>query len=71
MTADGPVPVKDTYVEVCGYDGALTDERGFYSLTSVPADTPSVFVQKAGYKAKAVPLALSPEGRLDVRLERE
>lgn len=71
MTADGPVPVKDAYVEVCGYDGALTDERGFYSLTSVPAGTLSLFVQKPGYKAQSVGLMPSPDGRLDVRLERE
>lgn len=71
MTANGPVPVEDAYVEVCGYDGARTDERGFYSLTSVPVNTPSLFVQKAGYKAQSVALNLSPDGRLDVRLERE
>jgi hypothetical protein len=71
MTANGPVPVKDAYVEVCGYDSALTDERGFYVLTSVPANTPSLYVQKAGYKAQSVVLNLSPDGRLDVRLERE
>jgi len=71
MTANGPRPVDDAYVEVCGYDGARTDERGFYSLTSVPVNTPSLFVQKAGYKAQSVALNLSPEGRLDVRLERE
>jgi len=69
MTANGPAPVEDAYVEVCGYDAARTDERGFYSLT-VPANT-SLFVQKAGYKAQLVTLNLSPEGRLDVRLERE
>ena len=69
MMANGPVPVEDAYVEVCGYDAARTDERGFYSLT-VPANT-SLFVQKAGYKAQLVTLNLSPEGRLDVRLERE
>ena len=71
MTATGLVPVKDAYVEVCGYDSSLTDERGFYSLTSVPADTPSLFVQKTGYTAQSVILKLSPDGTLDVRLERE
>lgn len=71
ITIDGPVPVKGAYVEACGFDSALTDERGFYSLTSVPPNTPSLFVQKAGYKAQSVILNLSPDGRLDVRLERE
>ena len=71
MTANGPVPVKDAYVEVCGYDMALTDDRGFYTLTWVPVGTPSIFVQKAGYEGRTVMIKLSPDGRLDVHLQRE
>lgn len=70
MTPDGPVPISGAYVEVCGFDSAWTDDHGFYRLSSVPSNTPLIFVQKAGYRAQSV--ALSPRGgRLDVRLERE
>jgi len=71
LTATGAAaPVQRAYVEACGYDSVETDENGFFTLT-LPANTLSLFIQKAGYRPVSVSLNPAVTTRLDVRMERE
>jgi hypothetical protein len=64
ITERGRVPIKDAYVEACGYASAETDKDGLFTI-EVPADFPSLFVQAAGFAA--VPVAIAPH--IEVRME--
>lgn len=62
----GRVPIKNAYVEACGYASAETDANGLFTI-EVPADTPSLFVQAVGFAGASA----SVSARMEVRLVRE
>ena len=65
ITEEGRVPVKNAYVEACGWASAETDNDGLFTL-EVPTGTPSLFIQKPGFTGVSVVIA----SRMEVRLER-
>lgn len=74
MTAAGPVPVAGASVSrgvPAGYQRAVTDENGFYTIPGLPEGTDVVYASKPGYRSTSTELTLKGDRQFDIALTRQ
>ena len=72
-TAAGPIPLEGVRVERAmtgGYQSAVTDKRGFYTIFGMFNGTSSVYVSKDGYKTHTARVTIDGDTRFDTQLVR-